>query len=175
MIYRKDITSARTLIVALSYCDERRIVQIRYKDGAIEQFHGVPFDLFYGLASGPSADLSVRRSLWGRFLYVLTHDAEVFKTRKDIELERVHTCLAERTASHQKLFQEAVAARPSKSPSVSTAKKPGSASEQLARAVEKAQKNMPSTTVKIAGECLTPGQPLPQSQPMDDPTFPDKS
>lgn len=139
MIHKKDIASAKCHITAILYCDERRIVQIVHKNGGlVEEFHGVPYDLFYGYPSGPTAPLAIRQKLWGRFLYRIVPASEAFLTNADIMAQEIAEELSKAKQENEKLWQEErekTAQLNLPSASVLSATKPGAPKKKRARAV----------------------------------------
>lgn len=56
-------------IEAVAYDDERRVLQITYKLGHVEEFGGVPPEIYYGMSTGQTAPMAVRTKLWGKYPY----------------------------------------------------------------------------------------------------------
>jgi hypothetical protein len=139
MIHRKDVRTAGP-VESITYCDDRCIVQIAERAGAVHQFHGVPYSVFYGFPSGPNASLAIRRALQGKYLYTLATRADLFETSADHALQTITEAVAQAKQRQEKAWTEAVKAEqepaaemnPSRSSFASPVAKPGSGKKRLA-------------------------------------------
>ncbi|HWQ95351.1 MAG TPA: hypothetical protein VN418_07630 [Gammaproteobacteria bacterium] len=131
MIHKKELSSNKTDVESITYCDERRIVQIAHKNGAVEEFHGVEYDTFYGLPSGPSASFAVRKKLWGKHAYRVATRAALFKSAQEQLIEDATTAIQAQKAESEKVWQEHFSIQPPPSSSVSRVLRHGSTKKKL--------------------------------------------